>query len=76
MDEIGFQLSHSQSEAIIFDRRSGPPLSIASGSTGWSSVLESISAAGDEIPPLVIHRGKLYLQPLDYWFPPSKECPH
>ena len=34
MDEIGYQLSHSQKESIIFDRSSGPPLSIASGSTG------------------------------------------
>ena len=34
MDEIGYQLSHSQNELVVFDRRTGPPLSLASGSTG------------------------------------------
>jgi hypothetical protein len=66
MDEIGFQMSHSQKESVVFDRRTGPPLSIASGSTGWASVLEAISASGDAIKPLVIHRGKLHLTPFDY----------
>jgi len=56
----------------MFDRRTGPPLSLASGSTGWCSVLESTSAAGDTMKPLVIHRGAA----LDRWFPPSPECPH
>src|SRR5947209_3639573 len=72
MDEIGYQLSHSQNELVMFDRRTGPPLSLASGSTGWCSVLESTSAAGDTMKPLVIHRGAA----LDRWFPSSPECPH
>jgi hypothetical protein len=54
MDEIGYQLSHSQNELVVFDRRIGAPLSLASGSTGWCSVLESISATGDTMKPLVI----------------------
>ena len=76
MDEIGYQLSHSQNELVVFDRRTGPPLSLASGSTGWCSVLESTSAAGDTMKPLVIHRGAAPDKPLDRWFPPSPECPH
>ena len=76
MDEIGYQLSHSQNELVVFDRRTGAPLSLASGSTGWCSVLESISAAGDTMKPLVIHRGTAPDKPLDRWFPPSQECPH
>jgi DDE superfamily endonuclease/Tc5 transposase DNA-binding domain len=76
MDEIGYQLSHSQNELVVFDRRTGAPLSLASGSTGWCSVLESISAIGDTMKPLVIHRGTAPDKPLDRWFPASSECPH
>ena len=36
MDEIGFQMSHLQKESIVFDRYTGPSISIASGSTGLS----------------------------------------
>ena len=39
-------------------------------------MLESISAAGDTMKPLVIHRGTAPDKPLDRWFPPSQECPH
>jgi hypothetical protein len=56
MDKIGYQLSHSQNELVVFDRRTGAPLSLASGLTGWCSVLESISATGDTMKPLVIQR--------------------
>jgi hypothetical protein len=34
MDEIGYQLSHSQNELVIFDRYTEAPLSLASGLTG------------------------------------------
>jgi hypothetical protein len=44
MDEIGYQMSHLQKESVVFDRRTGPPLLIVSGSTGWASVLETINA--------------------------------
>jgi hypothetical protein len=57
MDEIGYQLSHSQNELVVFDRRTGAPLLLVNGLTGWCSVLESISAIGDSMKPLVIHRG-------------------
>jgi hypothetical protein len=76
MDEIGYQLSHSQNELVVFNQRTGAPLSLASGSTGWCSVLESISASGDTMKPLVIYRGAAPDKPLDRWFPPSAECPH
>ena len=76
MDEIGFQMSHSQRESVVFDRRTGPPLSIASGSTGWVSAIEAISASSDVLMPLVIHRGRKATQPPDCWFPPSEECPN
>jgi hypothetical protein len=33
-DEIGYQLGHSQKEMVVFDRRTEPPISIVSGSTG------------------------------------------
>jgi hypothetical protein len=55
MDEIGFQMGHSQKEFVVFNRRTGPPISIASGSTGWVSAIESISAFKDVLMPLVIH---------------------
>ena len=76
MDEISYQLSYSQNELVVFDRCAGAPLSLVSGSTGWCSVLESISAIGDSMKPLVIHRGTAPDKPLDRWFPPSSECPH
>jgi len=76
MDEIGYQLSYNQNELIVFDRRTRPPLSLASGSTGWCSVLESISATGDIMKPLVIHRGTTPDKLLDRWFPSSPECPY
>jgi len=65
MDEIGYQLSYSQNELVVFDRRTGPPLSLASGSIGWCLVLESISATGDLMKPLVIHRGTVPNKPFD-----------
>jgi hypothetical protein len=60
----------------VFDRRIGAPLSLVSGSTGWCSVLESISAARDTMKSLVIHRGAAPDKSLDRWFPPSSECSH
>jgi hypothetical protein len=73
MDEIDYQLSHSQNELVIFDRRTGVSLSLASGLIGWCSVLESISAIGDTIKPLVIYRDTVPDKPLDRWFPPFSE---
>jgi hypothetical protein len=74
MDEIGYQLSHSQNELVVFDRRTEAPLSLASDLTGWCSVFESISAAKDAIKPLVIHRGAAPDKSLDRWFSSSPEC--
>jgi hypothetical protein len=76
MDKIGYQLSHSQNELVVFDRRTGAPLSLASGSAGWCSVFKSISAAGDAMKPLVIYKGAVPDKPLDRWFPPSPKCSH
>jgi hypothetical protein len=73
MDEIGYQLSHSQNELVVFDRRTGAPLSLASSSTDWCSVLESISATRETMKPLVIPRGAAPNKPLDCWFPPSPD---
>ena len=69
-------MSYLQKESVVFDRRTGPPLSIASGSTGWASALETINAVGAWLTPLVIHRGTAPATPLDCWFPPSESCPH
>jgi hypothetical protein len=33
MNEIGFQMSHSQNESVVFDQSTKSPLSIASDST-------------------------------------------
>ena len=33
MDEIGFSMGHHQKESVVFDRRSGPPIALASGTT-------------------------------------------
>jgi hypothetical protein len=65
MNEIDYQLSHSQNELVVFDRRIRASLSLASGSIGWYSVLESISAIGDTIKPLVIYKGIASDKPLD-----------
>jgi hypothetical protein len=65
MDEIGFQLGFSQHEKVVYSSATGPPISLASGSTGWSTVLECISAAGMALSPLIIHRGKSPTMPLD-----------
>jgi DDE superfamily endonuclease len=61
---------------VVFDRRTGPPLLIASGSTGWASVLETINAVGAWLTPLVIHRGTAPAIPLDCWFSPYKSYPY
>jgi hypothetical protein len=76
MDEIGYQFSHSQNELVIFDRRTGASLSLASDLTGWCSVLESISAIEDTMKPLVIYRDTAPDKPLDHWFPPFSEYPY
>ena len=76
MDEIGFQMGHSQKENVVFNRRTGPPIALTSGSTGWVTAVEAISATGDALVPMVIYRGKVPLTPFDCWFPPSKDCPN
>ena len=75
MDEIGFQMGHSQKENVVFNRTIGPPKAVTSGMTAWVSALECISMDGRALPPLVIHRGICPQAPFDYWFPPSSECP-
>lgn len=65
IDEIGYQMSHSQKEKVVFSRSVGALIAMASGSTGWVSVLECISAASDSLNPLLIHRGKAFNKPLD-----------
>jgi hypothetical protein len=59
-------MSYSQKESVIFDRRTGPPLSIASGSTGWISTLEIINAVGAWLTPLIVHRGTTPATLLNY----------
>jgi hypothetical protein len=76
MDEIGFQMGHHQKGNVVFDRRTGPPKALASGTSAWVSSLECISADGRHLAPLVIHQGTNPNQPLDYWFPPCEECPN
>jgi len=68
MDEIGYQMGHSQKEQVVFSRTTGPAISLTSGSTGWVSVIECISASGDSLIPFIIHRGKNLNKPLDCWF--------
>jgi len=74
VDEIGLLMGHSQEEDVAFDRRTGPPPSLASETT-WASVIECVNAAGESIKPLVLHRGPGHEEPLDRWWPPSRECP-
>jgi hypothetical protein len=76
MNEIGYQLSYSQNELVVFDRRTGAPLLLASGLIGWCSVFKSISAIGDTIKPLVIYRDIAPDKPLDRWFSPFLEYPY
>ena len=76
LDEIGFQMGHSQHENVVFNYRLGQPKSLTTGQTAWVSSLECISATGHAITPLVIHRGTVSNAPFDHWFPPSYECPN
>jgi hypothetical protein len=66
MDEIGYQMSYSQKKSVVFDRRTGLPLLIISGSIGWASVLETINAVRAWLTPIVIYRGTAPAIPLDY----------
>jgi hypothetical protein len=75
MDEIGFQMGHSQKENVGFNRTMGHAKAVTTGMTAWVSVLECINMDGRALPSLVIHRGTLAHAPLDTWFPPSTECP-
>jgi hypothetical protein len=75
MDEIGFQMGHSQKDNVVFNRTMGPPKAVTTGMTAWVSVLECISMDGRALPLLVIYRGTLAHAPLDTWFPPSIEYP-
>jgi hypothetical protein len=76
MDKIGYQLSYSQNELVIFDRYTEASLSLASDLTDWCSVFKSISAAKDAIKPLVIYKGAVPDKSLDRWFPSSPKCPY
>jgi len=40
MDEIGYQMSHSQKENVVFNRTVGPPKAVTTGMTAWVSALE------------------------------------
>jgi len=75
-DEIGARMNHHESEECIWNRQGPPPISVTSGNTQWTSVLECISAAGIYIRPLVVHQGTQPSQPYDHWFPPVPECPN
>lgn len=57
-DEIGARHNHHQSEYAVFNRKQGPPVSIISSKTSWTSVIECVNAQGRAIKPLVIHQGE------------------
>ena len=59
MDETGFQMGYSQKEQIVFNRRTGPPLSITTGTTQWITTIECICADRPILTPLVIYRGQM-----------------
>ena len=73
MDEIGYQLSYYQKEKVVFDRRIGPPQAVTTGNTNWVTSIECISADGYALSPLIIHQGLVPREPMDRWFPPSKD---
>lgn len=75
-DEIGARMNHHRSEQVIWNRRRAPPISIASGNTQWTSVIECVNATGRYIKPLVAHQGTVPTQPFDHWFPPTQDCPN
>jgi len=75
-DEIGTRHNHHQSESAVFNIQQGAPVSILSSDTTWSTIMECINAEGQAIMPLVLHQGKVPLQPFIQWFPPAPECPH
>lgn len=51
-------------------------MSVASGNTQWTSIMECVSATGRYIKPLVVHQGTAPSQPFDHWFPPTQDCPN
>jgi hypothetical protein len=57
MDEISFQMGHSQKENAVFDRTIGSPKEVVTGVMAWLSILECISMDGRALPLLVIYRG-------------------
>ena len=69
-------MGYSQKEQVIFNRRTGPPLSVTTGITQWVTAIECICADGPALTPLVIHRGQVPQQPMDRWFPASQHCPN
>lgn len=76
MDEIGARLNHQQSDPVLFNRRIGEPITATSSSTDWTTSIECVSAKGQVIMPLVIHKGDVPQAPLDHWFPPTDKLPN
>jgi len=58
MDEVGCRHNHQQSSYARFHRQAGPPISIQQANIMWTSSIECISATGESILPLIIHRGR------------------
>ena len=75
-DEVGARMNHSKGSEAIFNRRGGPPVTVRSGNTQWTSVMECVNTVGRAIRPLVVHVGTTGVAPSESWFPPTENCPN
>ena len=61
-DETGFQMGViSTAKVITGSERAGRPVSIQPGNREWVTVIESVSASGWSLPPMVIFEGKVHI---------------
>ena len=65
MDEKGTQLGTPSSDRVLFSKTVGPPVALLSSTSTWVTIIESCSATGEALPPVVIHIGQ---EPRTSWF--------
>jgi hypothetical protein len=51
----------STAKVITGSERAGRPVSIQPGNCEWITVIESVSASGWSLPPMVIFEGKVHI---------------
>jgi len=65
MDEKGTQLGSLVSDKVLFSKAVGPVVTASSSTLNWVSIVESCTATGQALPPLIVHMGQ---EPRTTWF--------